>query len=85
MKNTGVVRKLDGLGRITLPIELRRNFGWECGDPIEMYVSEEGICLKGRKDACSCGSKKDLINRNGQCICKKCILDLYKEVGDKIG
>lgn len=79
MKNTGVVRKIDGLGRITLPIEIRRNFGLECGDPVEMYVNEEGVCLKGHKRTCACGSTTNLKRWQGQYICEKCILALYNE------
>ena len=41
IKNTGIVRKLDELGRITLPIELRRNLDISEKDPVEIYVSED--------------------------------------------
>ena len=46
MKCTGVVRKLDELGRITLPIELRRNLGVGDKDPLEIFVDEDTILLK---------------------------------------
>ena len=46
IKNTGIVRKLDELGRITLPIELRRNLDIGEKDPVEIYVSEDMIILK---------------------------------------
>ena len=50
MKNLGIARKLDRLGRITLPIELRRTIGIIEGDPLEMYVDGEMICLKSAKE-----------------------------------
>ena len=41
MKDTGVVRKIDELGRFTLPMELRRKMNIEVGDPLEVFVDEE--------------------------------------------
>ena len=46
MKNTGVVRRLDELGRITLPMELRKVFGIEERDSLEIYVEDDKIILK---------------------------------------
>ena len=46
MKSTGVVRKIDELGRIVLPIELRRSLGIGEKDPVEIYVEEDKIILK---------------------------------------
>ena len=46
MKSTGIVRKLDELGRITLPIELRRNFDVNERDPLEIFVDDDKIILK---------------------------------------
>lgn len=58
MKNTGIVRKLDDLGRITLPKEMRRVYGINIGDPIEIYSDEDMIVLKKyetKREHCSCG------------------------------
>ena len=52
MKATGIVRKVDELGRIVLPIELRRTLGIEVRDPIEIYVDEDKILLKKYAPAC---------------------------------
>ena len=49
MKSTGIVRRLDELGRITLPIELRRNFDVNERDPLEIFVDDDKIILKDRK------------------------------------
>lgn len=46
MKSTGIVRKVDELGRIVIPIELRRTMGIEEKDPLEIYIDEEKIILK---------------------------------------
>ena len=74
MKTTGIVRKVDELGRIVLPIELRRTLGIEVRDPIEIYVDEDKILLKKYAPACIiCGESDDLIEYKGQKICRKCI------------
>jgi AbrB family transcriptional regulator, transcriptional pleiotropic regulator of transition state genes len=46
MKNTGMVRKVDELGRVVIPIELRRNLGIGEKDPLEIYTEEESIIFK---------------------------------------
>lgn len=46
MKSTGIVRRMDDLGRIVIPKEVRRNMGLKEGDPIEIYTDKECICLK---------------------------------------
>lgn len=79
MKATGIVRKVDDLGRIVLPIELRRNLNIEIKDPLEIYVEDEYIILKKYEPACIfCGSATDVVNHGGKNICRKCIEDLKK-------
>ena len=74
MKATGIVRKVDELGRIVLPIELRRTLSIEVRDPIEIYVDEEAILLKKYAPACIlCGESDDLVEYKGKKICRKCI------------
>ena len=74
MKATGVVRKVDELGRIVLPIELRRTLGIAIRDPLEIYVDGESIMLKKYEPACIlCGENGDLVEYKGKKICKKCI------------
>ena len=74
MKATGIVRKVDELGRIVLPIELRRTLGIEVRDPIEIYVDEEKILLKKYAPACIiCGESDDLLEYKGKKICRNCI------------
>ena len=79
MKATGIVRKVDELGRIVLPIELRRTLGIEVRDPLEIYVDNESIILKKYAPACIiCGETDDLVEHQGKKICRKCIAELGK-------
>ena len=69
MKSTGIVRKVDELGRIVLPIELRRTLGIEEKDRIEIFVDGESIILRKYQPACIfCDNAKDIINYKGKNI-----------------
>ncbi|WP_079479688.1 AbrB/MazE/SpoVT family DNA-binding domain-containing protein [Halobacillus salinus] len=46
MKSTGIVRKVDELGRVVIPIELRRNLGINEKDPLEIYIDDNKVVLK---------------------------------------
>lgn len=77
MKSTGVVRKVDELGRIVIPIELRRTLNIEEKDPLEIYVDGEQILLKKYQPACIfCGDARDVIDIKGKKVCKKCLKDI---------
>ena len=74
MKATGIVRKVDQLGRIVLPIELRRKLGINIKDSLEIYVDGEKIMLKKYAPACIfCGESSDLTEHKGKMICRNCI------------
>ncbi len=74
MKSTGIVRRVDELGRIVLPIELRRTLGIEEKDRIEIFVDGESIILRKYQPACIfCDNAKDIINYKGKNICPDCI------------
>ncbi|BCK01862.1 AbrB/MazE/SpoVT family DNA-binding domain-containing protein [Anaerocolumna chitinilytica] len=82
MKSTGIVRKLDELGRITLPIELRRTLGVGERDPLEIFVDEDRIILRKYEPAdIFNGSKDNLIDYHGKKISKESIVELAKLVG----
>ena len=49
MKGTGIVRKIDPVGRITLPVELRKQFHLEKGDEIELFVDGDMVVLKKKE------------------------------------
>ena len=82
MKSTGIVRKLDELGRITLPIELRRTLGVSERDPLEIFVDEGKIILqKYEPTDIFNGDKDDLIDYRGKKVSKKSIAELAKLAG----
>lgn len=77
MKSTGIVRKVDELGRIVIPIELRRTLNVDIKDPLEIYVDGDQIILKKYEPACIfCGDARGVINYKGKNICKKCLAEL---------
>ncbi len=74
MKATGIVRKLDQLGRIVIPKELRTTFDLNEDDPIEIYVEGSDIILRKYQPACIfCGEATDIIQFEGKNVCKKCL------------
>ena len=74
MKATGIVRKVDELGRIVLPIELRRTLNIEIKDPLEIYVDGESIMLKKYQPSCIfCDGMDDIQTFQGKNVCKHCI------------
>lgn len=82
MKSTGVVRKVDELGRIVIPIELRRTMSIEEKDALEIYVDTDKIILKKYEPACIfCGNAEEVINYKGKNLCKNCLTELTKQIG----
>ncbi len=81
MKSTGIVRPLDSLGRIVLPIELRRTMGIACKDALEIFVENDSIVLKKYLPNCIfCGSTEELKDFEGKSVCKSCIHKLQGEL-----
>ncbi len=82
MKTTGIVRNLDNLGRVTLPIELRRNLNLNIKDPVEIFVEGDSIILK-KYSPCDIftGDKEDLIEYHGMMVSKKSIEEMAKIAG----
>ena len=79
MKATGIVRKVDELGRIVLPIELRRTLNIDIRDPLEIYVDGESIMLKKYQPACIfCDSAKDVTLFKGKNVCAHCRKELTR-------
>ena len=77
MKSTGVVRRVDELGRIVIPIELRRTLDIAEKDALEIYVDGEQIILKKYEPACIfCRDARDVINNKGKNICKNCLEEM---------
>jgi transcriptional pleiotropic regulator of transition state genes len=81
MKSTGIVRKLDELGRIVLPVELRRTFNIAEKDALEIYVDESTIILKKYEPACIfCANAKGVQVYKGKNICPDCMKELKGDV-----
>lgn len=79
MKSTGIVRKVDELGRIVLPIELRRTLDIAERDPLEIYVDGTSIILKKHEAACVfCGSTRSITEFKDKYICGACLQELNK-------
>ena len=77
MKATGIVRKVDELGRVVLPVELRRTLGIDVRDPLEIYVDGGSIVLKKYTPSCLfCGQSKDMIVFRNRNICRNCLMEL---------
>ncbi len=80
MKSTGIVRKVDNLGRIVLPKELRREMDIrENETSLEIYTEGEQIVLKKYEPACIfCREAKEVVSFKGKNICKSCLKELKK-------
>ena len=79
MKATGIVRPVDPLGRVVIPVELRRTLNIKTDDSLEVFVDGEYIMLKKYEPACIfCGNAKDVENIRGKNVCKDCIEEMKK-------
>ena len=79
MKSTGIVRKVDELGRIVLPIELRRTLNIDIKDSLEIYVENDSIILKKYEPSCIfCGNSEDVKEFKGKIICSTCYEEIKK-------
>ena len=77
MKSTGIVRKVDELGRIVLPIEMRRTLDIGEKDALEIYVEGSSVILKKYKPSCVfCDATKDITVFKWKNICPKCLKEL---------
>ncbi|WP_458863395.1 AbrB/MazE/SpoVT family DNA-binding domain-containing protein [Acidaminobacterium chupaoyuni] len=84
MKATGIVRNIDELGRIVLPIELRRTLGINIKDPMEIYMEGSSIVLKKHEPNCVfCGSSKKVSEFKGKNICENCRKELMENNQEK--
>ena len=73
MKSTGIVRKVDQLGRVVLPIEIRRTFDINYLDSMEIYVDRDRIILRKYKPGCIfCGNADKVEDFRGSIVCEEC-------------
>ena len=77
MKSTGIIRQLDSLGRIVLPIELRRSLDINSKDLLEIMVDGNSVVLRKFDSNCSfCGADGKLTAYRGKMICKRCLREI---------
>ncbi len=79
MKSTGIVRQIDKLGRVVLPVELRRKLDIDQDSSLEIFVDGDNIVLKKYQPACVfCGEASDVVSYKGRNICRSCLMELGK-------
>jgi len=79
MKNIGIVRDIDKLGRFVIPVELRNKLDIENGDSIEIFAEQDRIILRKYEQNCVfCKDEKFLVEYLGKPVCKNCIDDIKK-------
>lgn len=77
MKSTGIIRRIDDLGRVVIPVEMRRTL--DIGDKEALEISVEGgaIQLRRVRTTCVfCDGSKDVSDFRGKCVCAKCLREL---------
>jgi len=81
LKATGIVRKVDELGRVVLPIELRRTLGIDVKDPLEIFVDGECVILRRYEPACTfCGSADSVNYFQGKNVCNECVTTIHGNI-----
>ena len=79
MKSTGQVRKVDELGRIVLPKDIREAIDVKTGDSMEIYLDEKMVFLKKHLPSCIfCGNTEELVEFKGSLVCSNCRNELTK-------
>ncbi len=80
MKSIGIVRKIDELGRIVLPIELRNKMDINTKDSVEIFVDNDKIILKKYQPCCIfCGNADNVTMFKGKLVCRDCIDEMTRE------
>ena len=81
MKSTGIVRKVDDLGRIVLPIELRRTLDIAERDELEIYLDDDKVVMRKYEPSCVfCSSTWNLVEYCGKNVCSDCIRKMKAEI-----
>ena len=74
MHDTGIVRRVDDLGRIVIPMELRRTLGIHVKDPMAIFVEGDRIILQKHRDVCAiCGNTEEITEVRGRPVCAECV------------
>ena len=81
LKSTGMVRKVDELGRVVLPKEIRNVLGIEPKTPLEIFIDGDKLVLKKYEPFCIfCGSSEKLVSLEDKNVCAKCVEKLKKQL-----
>ncbi len=85
MSTSGMARKVDDLGRIVLPVEMRRLFGIRAGDALEIAVDDDGIVLRKVESRCVfCGGTEGLRSHRDKQVCASCVAELEVPLESRI-
>lgn len=77
MKSTGIVRNIDRLGRVVLPMELRRMLGINIQDPVEIFTEGNSVVIRKYRPSCVfCSSDKKITVFHGINVCENCVKEL---------
>ncbi len=77
MKTAGIQRKIDGLGRIVIPMEIRNKFEIKQNEPLDIHVEGNSIVLRKNTEDCTfCGSTKGIVEYKGKNICSNCLKEI---------
>ncbi len=77
MKRAGDLCKIDKLGRIVIPVRLRKQFDLKSEDTLEIFTDNDSIILQRYIPSCVlCGNDEDLIDFKGKCVCHNCISEI---------
>lgn len=77
MKATGILRRIDGLGRVVIPMEIRNKLNISQNDPLEIHVEGASIVLRKYEPDCTfCGNSKNVVEYKGKNVCTKCIKEI---------
>lgn len=78
----GITRKLDALGRIVIPKEMRKDLKIEDGERMVITQNSSMICIKKERESCVlCGETKNIITRDEQSLCKSCLKKFCTQIG----
>lgn len=85
MKTTGIVRKIDKLGRVVIPIELRRALKVSSKDALEIFYEDNMILLRKYEPSCIfCGNATNVTTYKGVNICPECISRMQKHLNKNV-
>ena len=79
MKSTGLIRRMDSLGRVVIPMDVRKAYGWDDGTPLEIYTDNGTVKLAKHEPGCHCcGNVNELVEVMGVRLCQGCVSEFGK-------